>query len=176
MVFTDCPIKQKGINMSNTSKRTKIITHSAIVIALYIAIMYLTQSFAFGAYQIRVATSLYSLTYLFPFLVIPLGLANSISNILGGMGLVDIIGGCFVGILTGGVIYAIRRLKLPALLIIPSIIAGPGLIVPIWLSTFTGVPYPALALSLCIGQIPPAFLGFFLVKALQKTGMASDAL
>ena len=55
-------------NMNKVQK----LTFSAMVIALYVVILSFTQSFSFGAYQIRIATSLYALSYLFPFLVIPL--------------------------------------------------------------------------------------------------------
>ena len=51
--------------------RVQKLTFSAMVMALYIVILYFTQSFSFGAYQIRIATSLYALSYLFPFLVLP---------------------------------------------------------------------------------------------------------
>ena len=52
---------------------TRKLTISAMVVALYIVVLYLTQSVSFGAYQIRIATSLYALAYAFPFLVIPMG-------------------------------------------------------------------------------------------------------
>ena len=55
--------------------RLQKLTFSAMVMALYIVVLCLTSSFSFGAYQIRIATSLYALAYLFPFLVVPLGLA-----------------------------------------------------------------------------------------------------
>ena len=82
-------------NMSKVQK----LTVSAMVMALYVVVLYFTQSFSFGAYQIRIATALYALAYLFPFLVLPLGFANFIANFLfGGLGLLDWFGGCFVGI------------------------------------------------------------------------------
>lgn len=65
-------------NMSKVQK----LTVSAMVMALYVVVLYFTQSFSFGAYQIRIATALYALAYLFPFLVLPLGFANFIANFL----------------------------------------------------------------------------------------------
>ena len=58
--------------MENIEKMSRVqkLTFSAMVMALYIVILYFTQSFSFGAYQIRIATSLYALSYLFPFLVL----------------------------------------------------------------------------------------------------------
>lgn len=151
-------------DMSNVRK----LTLSAMVIALYVTVLACTQSFSFGAYQIRIATSLYALSYLFPFLVFPLGLANFIANMLfGGLGIIDMIGGCLVGILTTALITGIHRFKWnPCLMILPIVLV-PGLGVSVWLSFLLHMPYPALAFSLCIGQIIPAICGFLLVKALE---------
>lgn len=148
----------------NSSRK---LTISAMVMALYVVIMYCTQSFAFGAVQVRIATALYSLSYFFPFLVLPLGLANLVSNILGGMGLPDMLGGCGVGILTSFCVHMVKRLKLPFYLVIVPIVAGPGLIVPVWLTFFTGVPYNILAFNLCLGQLAPAILGAAMVKVFE---------
>jgi len=94
---------------------TRKLTISAMVVALYIVVLYLTQSVSFGAYQIRIATSLYALAYAFPFLVIPMGIGNLISNFLfGGLGILDMMGGFGVGILTTGIIVGMRKLGLSA--------------------------------------------------------------
>lgn len=148
--------------------KTKKIVLSGLIIAMYVVVMYFTQSFAFGQYQIRIATSLYSLSYLFPFMILPLSLANCLSNIIGGNGAWDIIGGLIVGFITSGSIFLFRKFSLPKFLVIPAIIAGPGLIVPIWLSYILSIPYIALATSLCIGQIIPAIFGYILITAIEK--------
>ena len=94
------------MNLKDMGKVQKM-TFSAMIMALYVVLVYITQSFSFGAYQIRIATSVYALAYLFPFLVLPLGLANSISNTLfGGLGLLDTIGGGIAGILTTSRFYS----------------------------------------------------------------------
>ena len=123
----------------------------------------------FGAYQIRIATSIYALAYLFPFLVFPLGLANFLSNMLfGGLGLLDMLGGGLVGILTAGLIVGIRRINGNRLLIILPILLVPGLGVSTWLSYLLQIPYPAMALNLCIGQTIPAICGPLLVQVLER--------
>ena len=132
-------------------KPVKKITISAIVIALYIAVMFVTQGFAFGQYQIRVATSLYSLSYVFPFLILPMGLANFLSNtLMGGLGPLDMFGGTIAGI-------NIWLITIP-------IVLGPGLLVPVWLSGLLHVPYLPLALSICAGQVLPAIGGVFIIR------------
>ena len=154
--------------MEITMSKTKKLTISAIVIALYVVIMTITQSFSFGAIQIRLATSLYALAYIFPFLVLPLGLSNLLYNmLLVGLSIFDILGGGLVGILTALLVYCVRKYKLNITLTILPIILKPGLIVPIWLSMILNVPYSALAVSLCLGQVIPAILGSFLIKVLK---------
>lgn len=144
------------------------ITISGVVMALYIILMYITQGFAFGQYQIRIATSLYALSAIYPFLIIPLGISNLLSNaLMGGLGILDMAGGLIVGIITTTAVYIIKRLNLNDLFIALPIIFGPGLIVPIWLSTVLNIPYKLLAISLCIGQIIPGIVGVILVKQLR---------
>lgn len=154
-----------------TKKLTPIqkLTISGIVIALYIVIMVATQSFAFMQYQIRIATSLYALSAICPFLVLPLGLSNLLSNVLlGGLGPLDAVGGFCAGILTSAAVYYIKKFRLNDMLIALPIIFIPGLLVPTWLSYLLGLPYAVLAVSLCIGQIVPAVLGVLLVKRLKN--------
>lgn len=148
--------------------KTKKLSISAIVIALYVVIMTFTQSFAFGSIQVRIATCIYALAYLFPFLVLPLGLSNLLSNmIMGGLGFFDIFGGGFVGVLTSLLVYSVRKYNLNIFLIAIPIILIPGLIVPIWLSALLNIPYAPLATSLCIGQVIPGILGAYIVKILK---------
>lgn len=156
------------MDLENMSKAQKL-TFSAMMIALYIAVLYFTQSFAFGAYQIRIATSLYALSYLFPFLVLPFGLANFTANMLfGGLGPLDMFGGFAVGILTTALIVGIRKLKLHPYLVVLPITFVPAFGVATWLSYLLEIPYPTLAESLCIGQVIPAVCGVILIKAVER--------
>lgn len=151
--------------------RTNIqkLTISAMVVALYIVILYFTQSISFGAYQIRIATSLYALSYLFPFLVVPMGVANLISNFLfGGLGPIDMIGGFLVGIFTTGTIVLIRRFNLGAHWIVFPITLIPSLCVSAWLSYLLNIPYMALVVNLLVGQFVCGIVGSILAKTLDK--------
>ncbi|MBU3092977.1 QueT transporter family protein [Clostridium sp. CM028] len=149
--------------------KIKELTIAALVMAMYIVIMYLTQGFSFGPYQIRMATSLYALGYIYPFLIVPMGVANLLSNtLMGGLGVFDMIGGTMVGIITTTLIYLIKRFNLNKWMIVIPIVFIPGLLVPIWLSYLLHIPYFALAISLCIGQIIPGIVGVFLIKRLER--------
>ena len=146
---------------------TRKLTFSGIVIALYVTLMFLTQNFAFGQYQIRIATSLYALAAVQPFLIIPLGLANFLSNtIMGGLGPLDMFGGLIAGIITSTGCYFMRKIN-KCLVAVP-IIVFPTLLVPIWLSYLLKIPYLVLVLSLGIGQIIPGIVGVFLAMYLEK--------
>lgn len=146
---------------------TRKLTISAMVVALYIVLIYVTQGISFGAYQIRIATSLYALAYAFPFLIIPMGIGNLISNFLfGGLGILDMVGGFGVGVLTTSLIVLMRRFGLTAWWAALPIILVPALCVPLWLSPLIGVPYWALVINLLVGQTIPGTVGATLVKAL----------
>lgn len=148
---------------------TQKLAVAGMVTALYIAAMYVSQSFAFGQFQIRIATALYSTAYLFPFLVLPLGLANALSNpVMGGLGLLDVMGGAAIGILTSGCCALVHRWKAGEWVLIIPITLIPALGASLWLSYLLNVPYWALAASLLVGQCVSGMAGAVLVKALKR--------
>lgn len=63
--------------MKNKLNPTQKLVLSAIIMALYIAILFISQAISFGAVQMRLATALYGLTYIFPF-----WLSHSVSQML----------------------------------------------------------------------------------------------
>ena len=147
-------------------KTVRRITLSSVVMALYVVVMFATASFAFGQYQVRIATSLYVLASVYPWLTVPLGLANMISNMLmGGLGPYDIVGGLLAGLLTAGCTALLRKLTDRAWILVAPVALIPSFVVPIWLSGIVNVPYLALALSLLVGQTISAYtLGIVLLK------------
>ena len=156
------------MDMKNLNSTQKLAI-SGIVIALYIVVMYLTQSFAFGQYQVRIATAIYGLAYLFPFLVVPLGLSNLLANmVMGGLGVFDIVGGGLVGLLTAGCCALLGKQKITPWSVALPITLIPALGVSLWLSGIIGVPYWTLAVSLLVGQAIAGVAGAVLVNALKK--------
>ena len=108
--------------------QTQKLTIAGICIALYIAVMMCTQTFAFGQYQVRIATAMYGLSAIFPFLIVPFGIANVISNtIMGGLGPLDMIGGGIVGIVTSSVIVLAKKYGCGNWCILFAITLIPGL-------------------------------------------------
>ena len=152
-----------------TLNPTRKLTLSGLVMALYIVVMLLTQSFAFGQYQVRIATAIYGTAYLFPFLVVPLGLSNLLSNMLmGGLGVFDIVGGGLVGLLTAGSCALLGRARATSWSVFAPIALIPALGVSLWLSGLLNVPYLTMAGSLLVGQAICGAVGALMVKALMK--------
>ncbi len=149
--------------------KTEEMTFSALIMAAYMVCMYGTQWFAFGFYQIRIATALYAMAFFYPFLILPLGLANMLSNMLmGGMGAADIAGGLFVGIMTSGLVFlTAERGGKPWMAALP-IFFVPSLLVPVWLSWILHIPYLILALHIAVGQAVPAAGGILLIRAWRR--------
>ena len=156
------------MDMKNLNKTQKL-TISGAVMAIYIVVMYFTQSFAFGQYQVRIATAIYGIAYLFPFLVVPLGLSNLIANmVMGGLGVFDIVGGGLVGLITAGCCALLGRKKMNSWLTMLPITLIPALGVSLWLSKLIGVPYWTLAASLLVGQFISGIVGALLVRTLKN--------
>ena len=153
----------------NTLSTTKKLTISGLCLAMYIVIMMMTQGFAFGQYQVRIATALYGLAALFPFSVLAFGIGNLVSNLLmGGLGPIDAIGGCLVGLMTaGGIAYAKKR-GVGNWIVIPFITLVPSLVVPLWLAPILNLPYGLLVSSLLVGQSISAVVSFFIVNGLDR--------
>lgn len=143
---------------------------SGLVLALYLVLMWGTQNFAFGQYQLRLATALYALAAPFPFLVLPLALANLLSNVLlGGLGPLDMVGGFAVGLATCGAIAWTRGWGLWRVCLFITLI--PGLGVPLWLSPLLGLPYLVLVPPLLLSQAFCGLAGLALVAVLRRWGL-----
>lgn len=142
---------------------------SSLIFVVYLTIMYYTKDYASSRYQVRVATSLYALSYFFPFLIFPLALSNMFSNFLiAQLGLWDMVGGFAVGLLTAYIISLCGKKRLNYLLVAPPIVLIPALFVPLWLSYIKGFPYITLLITIGIGQMVPATIGMLLTGCIDS--------
>ena len=123
--------------MKNLTKTQKL-TISALCMALYLVVMMCTQSFAFGQYQVRIATAL------------------------------DMLGGGLVGIMTSLTIVYAKRHDLGNWAVMLAITLVPGLGVPVWLSVLLDLPYWLLASTVLVGQFISGVVGMVLVTALER--------
>lgn len=124
------------------------LTISALVMAAYVALTVGLHAISYLPGQVRFATGLYVLAGRFPFLIVPLALANSIANYFGGLGVADIIGGFAAGLLTT---LWISRMRGGWPQLIPVVVV-PTVVVSSYLYILVKVPFWVVLPSLLLGQ------------------------
>lgn len=144
---------------------TRKIAISGLVIAAYVAATLLLGSISYGQIQVRFSTGLYVLAHFYPFLVVPLGLANAIANFFGPFGIYDALGGFVVGVLTS---WAVTKMKADLLVPLPVALVVPA-VVGSYLFLLLRVPFLPLLLYLLAGQTIAAYTaGLILVKVFRR--------
>ncbi|MFR5847391.1 MAG: QueT transporter family protein [Streptococcus salivarius] len=154
--------------MKTKLNTTQKLVLSAIMMALYIAILFVSSHFLWCGSDASGHCFIWINLHL-PIFGIPL-VKLMPSQLFGGLGLIDVVGGFCASFLTTGSIYLIRKAKLSSWFIILPILLVPALVVPIWLSALLKLPYFALVINLLLGQLVPAILGAVLVRELAKRG------
>lgn len=152
---------------------TKFLTKASLIAAIYI-ILVLIQipmgSLAFGPVQLRLAEGLTLLPFIetaaIPGLFIGCLISNIILSSYSSFGLVDIIGGSLVTLIAA---YLTSKMPNKLMAALPPIILN-GLIVSIWVSYFTKVPYLFTVLGIAAGEIASiAIFGHVMLSAYEKT-------
>ena len=152
---------------------TKFLTKASLIAAIYI-ILVLIQipmgSLAFGPIQLRIAEGLTLLPFIEAAAIPGLFVGCLVSNIIlaaySSFGLVDIIGGSLVTLVAA---YLTRKMPNRFMAALPPIILN-GLIVSIWVSYFTKVPYMITVLGIAGGEIASiGIFGFIMLSAYEKT-------
>ena len=122
--------------MYNFLANTKRMTISSMVIALYVVLLYVTHGrFLWSLFKSESPQPCMHWLSCSPFLVVPMGIANFAANFLfGGLGLLDMAGGCLVGWLTTWLIVQVRLRGWNVWLAALPIWWVPSLGVSLWLS------------------------------------------
>ncbi len=121
------------------SKSLKFFARAGAIAALYIALTYLTYSFAYGEIQVRISEALTVLPYIFPEAVWGLTIGCFIANIGSPFGPIDMVFGTTFTLIAALITYYLGRKKKPAFLApIPPIIVN-ALGVSFYVTTLLGV-------------------------------------
>ncbi|MGM0420482.1 MAG: QueT transporter family protein [Bacillota bacterium] len=143
---------------------TKQVTRGAMIAGLYIVITYILNPVSFGPLQFRAAEALTVLPIIYPEAIPALYIGVLIANVIGGLGIVDIIGGSFVTLLAAYFTYLFRDSILAYL----SPIILNGLLISAYLHLLFGVPYLVVAAQITASQAVVIFgLGYPLIKFLR---------
>ncbi len=121
------------------SKSLKFFARAGAIAALYIALTYLTYSFAYGEIQVRISEALTVLPYIFPEAVWGLTIGCFIANIGSPFGPIDMVFGTTFTLIAALITYYLGRKKKPAFLapIPPIIVNAFG--VSFYVTTLLGV-------------------------------------
>ena len=139
-------LPEEGVNyIMNTKKITRI----AVIAALYTAITVLMAPFSYGMVQVRVSEALTILPFLFPESVIGLFLGCLISNIYGGLGLIDIVFGSLATLIAA---YLTSKMPRTYLAPLPPVLVN-AVVVGFILKYVLGAPLLISMLYVGFGQL-----------------------
>ena len=136
----------------------RYLTKASLIAAIYLVLILIqalpfpVANLTFGPVQLRLAEGLTLLPFVepaaIPGLFIGVLLANFVLAPYSGFGLVDIIGGSLV---TLAAAYLTSKTKNKYMAMVPPIVLN-GLIVSIWVSYFTRIPYIYTVLGISAGE------------------------
>lgn len=142
----------------------RYLTKASLIAAIYIVLVLLQvmpfplASLTFGPIQLRIAEGLVLLPLLEAAAIPGVFIGCLISNLLiapySGFGLVDILGGSLVTLLAA---YLTSKAKNKYTAMIPPVVLN-GLIVSIWVSYFTKIPYVYTVLGIGGGELASVLL------------------
>lgn|SRR5690625_3655550 len=143
---------------------TRYLTKASLIAAIYIVLIILQMlvlpvgNLTFGPIQLRLAEGLALLPLVEPAAIPGLFVGVLLSNLIlvssSGFGIIDIIGGSLVTLVAA---YFTFKMKSRITAMIPPV-ALNGLIVSIWVSYFTKVPYVYTALGIALGELASLIL------------------
>jgi len=133
---------------------TRQLALSGILAALYVVLTISFGVFSYGPLQVRFAAGLCTLAAPYPFLILPLGIATGMANIMGGYGLWDVGGGAVATMAACYGCYLLRRWRYLIPLAIP-VISAP--ILAGYLHILFGLPFLWTMLYIAIGQTIAAY-------------------
>jgi uncharacterized membrane protein len=143
---------------------TKFLTRGALIAGLYIVLTYILSPVSFGPLQFRLSEALTVLPILYPEAIPALFIGVLLSNVFGGLGLVDIIGGSLVTLLAAYVTYRFRDNFLAYL----SPVVFNGLLISLYLHVLFGIPYWLTVIEITVSEAVVVFVfGYPLIKYLK---------
>lgn len=145
--------------------KTKYLTRGALIAALYVVITYILTPISFGPLQFRLSEALTVLPILYPEAIPALFVGVLLSNIFGGLGLVDIIGGSLTTLIAAYFTYRYRDSFFAYL----SPIIFNGLLISLYLHVLYKIPYWLTVIEISISEAVVVFLvGYPLINYLKN--------
>lgn len=144
---------------------TRYLAKSSLLAAVYVVLTIILGDFSYGPIQFRIAEALVLLPLVEPAAIMGVTVGCVIANIFGGYGPIDIFGGSAVTLVAA---YLTSKMPNKILGAVPPIVLN-GLIVSIWVSKFSGLPYLLVSANIVLGEtIAVGVLGILLVSLYSK--------
>ena len=141
------------------------IIRVAMIAAIYVVLNIVFASISYGPVQVRIAEALTVLPFIDPSAIIGLFVGCILANILGPVGMVDIIGGSFCTLVAA---YLTSKMKNPKLAPLPPVLIN-AFGVSIYLHLLFDLPYWITVLYIGIGEVIACYiLGYPLLILLIK--------
>jgi len=136
-----------------------------MIAAIYVVLNIIFASISYGPVQVRIAEALTVLPFIDPSAIIGLFVGCILANILGPVGMVDIIGGSFCTLVAA---YLTSKMKNPKLAPLPPVLIN-AFGVSIYLHLLFDLPYWITVLYIGIGEVIACYvLGYPLLILLIK--------
>lgn len=136
-----------------------------MIAAIYVVLNIIFASISYGPVQVRIAEALTVLPFIDPSAIIGLFVGCILANILGPVGMVDIVGGSFCTLVAA---YLTSKMKNPKLAPLPPVLIN-AFGVSIYLHLLFDLPYWITVLYIGIGEVIACYiLGYPLLILLIK--------
>lgn len=153
----------------------KKLTISSVIAALYAALTLILAPISFGAVQCRISEALCVLPIFTPYAIPGLFIGCLISNLIGGMGIFDIVFGSLTTLIAATLTYKFRKNTLVALIfpvILNALVVGAYLSFVMTESGFSLHGFLVVALEVGLGQLVSCYgLGCPLASYLKKSAL-----
>jgi len=149
------------------------IIRVAMIAAIYVVLNIIFASISYGPVQVRIAEALTVLPFIDPSAIIGLFVGCILANILGPVGMVDIVGGSFCTLVAA---YLTSKMKNPKLAPLPPVLIN-AFGVSIYLHLLFDLPYWITVLYIGIGEVIACYiLGYplliLLIRNKKRLGLA----
>ncbi|UCB52340.1 MAG: QueT transporter family protein [Candidatus Zixiibacteriota bacterium] len=136
---------------------SRYIAQVGVIAGLYAALTVVLAPISYGPIQLRVSEALTVLPYLTPAAIPGLFVGCLVANILGGLGIYDVVGGSLLTLLAAFLTHLIARTRRPFLAPLPPVLVN-SLGVSLYLHLLFQLPYWLTVIYIAIGEVGACFV------------------
>lgn len=136
---------------------SRYIAQVGIIASLYAALTVMLAPISYGPIQLRVSEALTVLPYLTPAAIPGLFIGCLVANVLGGLGIYDVVGGSLLTLFAAFLTYLVARTRRPVFAPLPPVLVN-SLGVSLYLHLLFQLPYWLTVVYIAIGEIGACFV------------------